>query len=101
MRLLNFLLAVAFLVMASLQVNTGNAVLWILLFGCMAVVCVFGIFNFFPRAFLFSLLGVVVVVGVYTGLQGTLPNPDINGPVSLAACLLVVAFQLIRSYRIN
>ena len=52
MRIFNFLLAVMFLSFAFLQVNDPDPVLWILVYGVMAVFAVMAIFEFFPRRFL-------------------------------------------------
>jgi len=100
-RLFNFLLAAAFLVIASIQVTAENAVFWILIFGLMAIACLFAVFNYFPRTFLFSLLGFILLAIGYTGLHQGLASPMLNGPAGLAGCALLLVFQLVRSYRIR
>ena len=49
MRILNLVLAVLFLVFASLQLNDPDPITWILIYGTMAVVCVMAAFEFYVR----------------------------------------------------
>ncbi len=49
MRILNLVLAVMFLVFASLQLNDPDPITWILIYGTMAVVCVMAAFEFYVR----------------------------------------------------
>jgi hypothetical protein len=56
MRILNFVLAVMFLVFAFLQVNDPDPVLWILIYGIMAVFCVMAMFAYYPRKVLWGAL---------------------------------------------
>lgn len=49
MRILNFILAVVFLLFAFVQVNDPDAALWILIYGYVSVTSVFGVFKFYPR----------------------------------------------------
>ncbi len=49
MRVINSLLAMMFLVFASLQINDPDPVIWILIYGTMAVVCVMAIFQYYLR----------------------------------------------------
>ena len=58
MRILNFLLAIMFLVFAFLQLNDPDPVVWILIYGAMAVLSVMAIFEFYPVKFIIG-LGVV------------------------------------------
>ncbi|QOI98076.1 MAG: hypothetical protein HRU69_11520 [Flammeovirgaceae bacterium] len=102
MRLLNFLLAVAFLVIASLQVNAPEPVAWILIFGSMAVVCILALFNYFPRVILFTLLGVFGSYSLYLGWRyGVSTGLRINGFAGIVVCVIILVFYLVRSYRIR
>ena len=56
MRIVNFLLAVMFLTFAFVQVNDPDPVIWILIYGAMAVVSIMAIFEFYPMKFLIGLL---------------------------------------------
>jgi len=56
MKVVNFLLAVMFLIFAFVQINDPDPLVWILIYGAMAVVCVMAIFSFYPMRFLFALL---------------------------------------------
>lgn len=56
MKIVNFILAVMFLVFAFVQINDPDPVIWILIYGAMAVLCIMAIFNFYPRKFLIGLL---------------------------------------------
>lgn len=63
MRIVNFLLAAMFLVFAFVQVNDPDPIMWILIYGCMAVLCVLAIFNFYPRK---VLIGVLILFVAYS-----------------------------------
>jgi len=56
MRVVNFVLAVIFLVFAFLQINDPDPLIWILIYGAMAVVCVMAIFSYYPLRFMILLL---------------------------------------------
>jgi hypothetical protein len=56
MRIVNFLLAVMFLGFAFVQINDPDPVIWILIYGAMAVTSVMAIFEFYPKKFLIGLL---------------------------------------------
>lgn len=56
MKVVNFLLAAMFLIFAFVQINDPDPLVWILIYGAMAVVCVMAIFSFYPMRFLFALL---------------------------------------------
>jgi hypothetical protein len=56
MRVVNFLLAIVFLVFAFLQINDPDPLIWILIYGAMAVVCVMAIFSYYPLRFMILLL---------------------------------------------
>lgn len=54
MRIVNFLLAIMFLAFAFLQINDPDPILWILIYGLMAVYAVMAIFDFYPQKFLIA-----------------------------------------------
>lgn len=62
MRIVNFVLAAMFLVFAFVQLNDPDPVIWILIYGVMAVFCIMAIFEFYPRKFL---IGVLVLYAFY------------------------------------
>ena len=55
-KVINFLLAVMFLVFAYLQLNDPDPIVWIPIYGVMAIICVLAMFQYYPRAVLFSLV---------------------------------------------
>ncbi|MBL0743652.1 transmembrane 220 family protein [Chryseolinea lacunae] len=61
MRIVNFILAIMFLAFAFLQLNDPDPVIWILIYGAMAVVSIMAIFEFYPLKFIIGLT--VVYVG--------------------------------------
>jgi len=63
MRILNFILAVMFLAFAFVQINDPDPVVWILIYGIMAVFSVMAIFEFYPKKFM---IGVLVLYGLYS-----------------------------------
>lgn len=58
MRIVNFLLAIMFLAFAFLQINDPDPILWILIYGLMAVYAVMAIFDFYPQKFLIATIGI-------------------------------------------
>ncbi|HEX6224750.1 MAG TPA: transmembrane 220 family protein [Chryseolinea sp.] len=75
MRIVNFILAVLFLLFAFVQINDPDPVLWILIYGAMAVLSIMAIFEFYPTKFtigllvLYALYGIVYVPGVLEWLK--------------------------------
>lgn len=63
MRIANFIFAVMFLVFAFVQVNDPDPVIWILIYGGMAVMCILAIFEFYIRPLI---IGLLVVFGAYS-----------------------------------
>jgi Transmembrane family 220, helix len=61
MRILNFLLAVMFLIFAFVQINDPDPVLWILIYGVMAVMCVLAIFEFYPAKVTWGLMAILIL----------------------------------------
>src|SRR5687768_2790860 len=58
MRIVNFLLAIMFLAFAFLQINDPDPILWILIYGLMAVYAVMAIFDFYPQKFLIATVAI-------------------------------------------
>lgn len=71
MRILNFILAVMFLIFAFVQINDPDPVLWILIYGVMAVMCVMAIFEFYPAKVTLGLL-VVIILYSFTYVPGVM-----------------------------
>ena len=71
MRILNFTLAVMFLVFAFVQVNDPDPVIWILIYGAMAVISIMAIFQFYPKKVIIGLL-VVYVLYSFVYMPGVL-----------------------------
>ncbi len=63
MRIASFILAIMFLVFAFLQINDPDPVLWILIYGVMAVVCVMAMFELYYGK---ALIGLLVIFLVYS-----------------------------------
>jgi hypothetical protein len=55
-KIINFLLAAMFVVFAYLQLNDPDPIVWIPIYGVMAIVCVLAMFRYYPRTILFSLV---------------------------------------------
>lgn len=56
MKVLNLVLAAMFLLFAFVQINDPDPVLWILIYGLMAVVCVLAAFKYYYRGVLLAIL---------------------------------------------
>lgn len=69
MRVVNFILAVLFLVFAFVQINDPDPLIWILIYGAMAVASVMAIFAYYPFRFLLALL-VAYTVYSFTYFDG-------------------------------
>ena len=60
MKVVNLLLAVMFLAFAFVQINDPDPLVWILIYGSMAVVCILAAFRYYPRLVLgFMLLALL------------------------------------------
>lgn len=55
MRILNSILAIMFMVFAFVQVNDPDPILWILVYGAMAAICVMAIFEFYVPKIMWAL----------------------------------------------
>jgi hypothetical protein len=65
MKLVNLLLAVMFIIFAFLQINDPDPVIWILIYGAMAVICILAAFRIFPKKVMVGLLIVYLLYSIY------------------------------------
>ena len=63
MKILNLLLAVLFVVFAFLQINDPDPVLWILIYGSMAVMCILAAFQYYYKP---VILGLLILLAGYS-----------------------------------
>lgn len=117
MKVLNLVLAVMFLAFAFLQVNDPDPVLWILIYGLMAVVCILAAFNtYYKVAMIVLLVGYsVYCFFLIPGFQEWMAQEDksvllddvmkMQYPyieetrefLGLLICIIVLVLQLVRS----
>lgn len=78
MRVVNFLLAVMFLVFAFLQINDPDPLIWILIYGAMAIVSIMAIFSYYPLRALYVLLVLFVGYSVtfFDGVSEWMKQPN-------------------------
>jgi hypothetical protein len=117
MRILNFILAVMFLGFAFVQVNDPDPVIWILIYGAMAVTCIMAIFELYFRKYLIGLL-ILFVLYSFVFIPGVLEwfgqenksalfddvakmqHPYIEQArefLGLSICIIVLVFYIVRS----
>jgi hypothetical protein len=121
MKVLNFVLAVLFLFFAFLQVNDPDPLLWILIYGFMAVLAVLAMFNMYFRKVILILLIVFVAYSlVYLdGVKEWLAQENKSALfddvakmehlyieesrefLGLWICIAVLAFYFIRSRKVE
>jgi hypothetical protein len=121
MKVINFFLAVVFVLFAFVQVNDPDPVIWILIYGAMAVICVLAMFSFYPRKFLIGLLvlfvlyGLVFIPGVIEWLKqdnksalfdeiAKMRHPYIEETrefLGLFICIAVLVLQLVRAEKLR
>lgn len=65
MKVVNFLLAVIFLLFAFVQLNDPDPLIWILIYGAMAVVCIMAMFAYYPMKFLVTLLVAYIAYSLF------------------------------------
>ena len=117
MKILNLVLAVMFILFAFVQVNDPDPVLWILIYGVMAVTCVLAAFGQYYRAVLAGILigyiaySFVSLPGVLVWLRSEdksmlfddiakMQYPYIEEArefLGLFICILVLVMHLVRS----
>ena len=71
MRIVNFILAIMFLLFAFVQINDPDPVIWILIYGAMAVLSIMAIFEFYPTKFTIGLL-VLYILYSFVYIPGVL-----------------------------
>jgi hypothetical protein len=78
MRILNSILALMFLAFAFVQVNDPDPILWILIYGAMAVFAVMAIFEYYIPAFMYALaIGFVVyLIILFPGMMDWYRSPN-------------------------
>lgn len=119
MRIVNFLLAAMFLTFAFVQINDPDPVIWILIYGAMAVLSIMAMFEFYPKKFIIGLLvlfiiySVVYIPGVLEWLRqdnksllfddlAKMQHPYIEEArefLGLLICIIVLIIFVIRSRR--
>jgi hypothetical protein len=117
MRILNSILALMFMAFAFVQVNDPDPILWILIYGIMAIVSVMAIFEYFIPALMYALaLGYTVyLVILFPGVMDWYNSPDrsllfddiakmqytyieeAREFLGLAICLIVLVFYILRA----
>jgi hypothetical protein len=117
MRILNSILALMFMAFAFVQVNDPDPILWILIYGVMAIISVMAIFEYFIPALMYALgLGYLVyLVILFPGMMDWYNSPDrsllfddiakmqytyieeAREFLGLAICLIVLAFYILRA----
>ena len=117
MKAVNLILAAMFLLFAFVQVNDPDPVLWILIYGSMAVICILAAFRYYSRIALSILLvgfiaySVILLPGFNEWLQQEdksvlfddlakmdhLYIEESREFLGLMICILVLVMQLIRS----
>ena len=65
MRILNFLIAIAFLISAAISVNASQPAIWILIYGSMAVIAILAMFELYFKAVIAGLFLVLLVFSFY------------------------------------
>jgi hypothetical protein len=117
MRILNSILALMFLAFAFLQVNDPDPILWILIYGVMAIVSVMAIFEYYIPAFMYGLAAgfVIYLIILFPGVMNWYNSPDrsllfddiakmqyiyieeAREFLGLVICLVVLAFYILRA----
>ena len=119
MKIFNLVFCILFIISAGLQYNDPDPVLWILIYGVMAVVSVMAIFEYYNRwlmiglAALFSVYMIILYPGVAEWFRQEdksvlfddvmkMEYPYIEESrefLGLLICLIVLAVYLFRSFR--
>ena len=119
MKAVNLLLAAMFLVFAFVQINDPDPVVWIIIYGAMAVICVLAAFRIYPRVVMAALLVGYIIYSFffYRGVVEWLAQDDksvlfddiakMQYPyveesrefLGLMICIIVLALHLVLSRR--
>ncbi len=78
MKIATFVLAIMFLLFAFVQINDPDPLLWITIYGSMAVVCIMAMFRYFIRPLMWiqGAAFIVYMVILFPGLREWLAQPD-------------------------
>jgi hypothetical protein len=78
MKIFNFVLAAIFLLFAFVQVNDPDPILWILIYGAMAVLAVLAMFNIYQKNVILVLLVAYIAYSLtlFSGVQQWFQQPD-------------------------
>jgi hypothetical protein len=78
MKVVNLLLALMFIAFAYVQINDPDPVVWILIYGSMAVICVLAAFNITPRIIMGVMMAVFVAYSFvfFNGVKEWFAQPD-------------------------
>lgn len=121
MKIVNLVLAVMFLLFAFVQVNDPDPILWILIYGAMAVVCILAAFKVYQKWVMAAMLvGLIAYSSVFLdGVREWWSQEDKSALfddvakmehlyieesrefLGLMICVAVLIFQLIRSRSIT
>ena len=106
MKILNFILAIIFMILASMKINDPQPIVWILMYGTMAVICIMAMFGVYykslivlvmiPVLYYASLVHVDAREWVHAG--GTVNHLEAKDFFSLVFAFFVLLFQGIRSF---
>ena len=119
MRIFSIILAIMFVAFAFVQVNDPDPIIWILIYGAMAVICILAAFSIYPRKIM---IGMAVVYSLYSiyyfpGVREWLHQDDKSllfdnlakmqfsyieesrEFLGLMICVIVLIFYLVRSRR--
>lgn len=119
-RVVNFLLAAMFILFAFVQLNDPDPVIWILIYGSMAVFCILAMFEFYPQKVMIAVLIVFAVYSVtyFDGVMAWLQSENKTALfdevakmetwyieearefLGLLICIIVLGFYLLRSRRL-
>jgi hypothetical protein len=117
MKIVNLVLAVMFLAFAFVQINDPDPVVWILIYGSMAVICIMAAFNYYRKVAMFLLLAVFMTYAFFLipGMREWLAQEDrsilfddiakmqhlyveeAREFLGLMICVIVLVIQLIRA----
>jgi hypothetical protein len=78
MKIVNLVLAVMFLAFAFVQINDPDPLLWIAIYGVMAVICIMAAFKYYQPLAMYVLLILFVVYGyiLWPGMKEWLAQDD-------------------------
>ena len=121
MKIFNLILAVMFVGFASVQINDPDPLIWILIYGSLAVTCVLAAFKYYNKI---ALIALIVILGGYStvywsGVAEWMSTPDKSALfdnvakmehlyieearefLGLMICLAVLVMHLVRSRKVR